>query len=129
MSFHRLKYFTNKGGTFLAAQWLRLHLPRQWIWVLSLVRELRSYKPSSVAKQRNKEMGRKKRNHLLSLVGAGGRVGGLQRHSWRGPAFPFPLRRSQSSALSVSSLAVYGVKGFLCDSLVLLLVPSPINTC
>ena len=32
-------------GTFLAVQWLRLHLPMQEVPVRSLVRELRSHMP------------------------------------------------------------------------------------
>ena len=34
-------------GTFLAVQWLRLHLPMQGLWVQSLVRKLRYYMPLS----------------------------------------------------------------------------------
>ena len=33
-----------KEGTFLAVQWLRLHLPKQGVWVRSLVKELRSHR-------------------------------------------------------------------------------------
>ena len=32
-------------GTSLEVQWLKLHLPMQGVWVRSLVRELRSYRP------------------------------------------------------------------------------------
>ena len=109
-----LKYFIKIGGTFLAAQWLRLHLPRQWVWVLSLVRELRSHKSSSVAKQRKKEMGRKKRNHLLSLIGAGGWEGGLQRHSWRGSAsFAFPPEKIPVLSTFLLQLSGLGCKRIL----------------
>ena len=36
---------TSKGGTSVAAQWLRIHLATQGTWVRSPVGELRSYVP------------------------------------------------------------------------------------
>ena len=42
-------------GTSLVVQWLRLLLPLQWVWVRSLVRELRSCMPHGVAKKKKKK--------------------------------------------------------------------------
>ena len=36
-----------QGGTSLAVQWLKIHLPVQGMWVQSLVRELRSQIPGA----------------------------------------------------------------------------------
>ena len=36
-----------QGGTSLAVQWLKIHLPVQGMWVQSLVRELGSHMPQS----------------------------------------------------------------------------------
>ena len=36
-----------KGGTSLAVQWLKIHLPVQGMWVQSLVGEFRSHIPGA----------------------------------------------------------------------------------
>ena len=45
----------NRTGISLAVQWLRMHTSMQGAWVLSQVRELRSYKSHGMAKRKKKK--------------------------------------------------------------------------